>query len=53
MQSAVDLLLPMADKDNTDFVRQGALMALGMVLVQHNNSSSKVCRECLSLVSLI
>lgn len=33
MQSAVDLLEPLLG-DGTDFVRQGALIAVGMVLTQ-------------------
>jgi 26S proteasome regulatory subunit N2 len=32
-------------KDSVDYVRQGALIALGMILVQHNETS---CPEVLS-----
>jgi len=35
MQAAVDLLEPMTE-DPVDFVRQGALIALAMILIQHN-----------------
>jgi 26S proteasome regulatory subunit N2 len=38
-QDAVDILEPMT-KDPVDFVRQGALIALGMVLVQQSEASS-------------
>ncbi|KAJ3305800.1 proteasome regulatory particle base subunit [Kappamyces sp. JEL0829] len=38
MAEALDLLEPLA-KDSVDFVRQGALIALGMVLVQQNEQS--------------
>ncbi|RDW81374.1 proteasome regulatory particle base subunit RPN2 [Aspergillus mulundensis] len=37
LDEAIDLLEPML-KDSTDFVRQGALIALAMVLVQQNES---------------
>ncbi|KAI9371960.1 armadillo-type protein [Aspergillus egyptiacus] len=37
LDEAIDLLEPML-KDSTDFVRQGALIALGMVLVQQNET---------------
>ena len=36
LQDAVDILEPMA-KDPVDFVRQGALIALGMVLIQQSD----------------
>ena len=39
LQDAVDILEPMT-KDVIDFVRQGAFMALGMVLVQQSEASS-------------
>jgi 26S proteasome regulatory subunit N2 len=39
MQEAVDILEPMT-KDGVDFVRQGAFIALGMVLVQQSEASS-------------
>ncbi|KAI8619564.1 armadillo-type protein [Chytriomyces sp. MP71] len=38
MNEALELLDPLT-KDNVDFVRQGALMAMAMVLVQHNEVS--------------
>lgn len=38
LAEALDILEPMT-KDNVDYVRQGALIALGMVLVQHNEQS--------------
>ncbi|KIJ68554.1 hypothetical protein HYDPIDRAFT_146808 [Hydnomerulius pinastri MD-312] len=39
MQDAVEILEPMT-KDSVDFVRQGAFIALGMVLVQQSEASS-------------
>ncbi|KAI5122570.1 hypothetical protein M0805_004787 [Coniferiporia weirii] len=39
LQDAVEILEPMT-KDPVDFVRQGALVALGMVLVQQSEASS-------------
>lgn len=39
LQDAVEILEPMI-KDPVDFVRQGALIALGMVLVQQSEASS-------------
>lgn len=39
LQEAVDILEPMT-KDPVDFVRQGAFIALGMVLVQQSETSS-------------
>jgi len=39
MQDAIDILEPMT-KDSVDFVRQGAFIALGMVLVQQSDSAS-------------
>jgi 26S proteasome regulatory subunit N2 len=38
LAEALDILEPLA-KDNVDFVCQGALVALGMVLIQHNGAS--------------
>ena len=38
-QDAVEILEPMA-KDPVDFVRQGALIALGMILVQQSEAAS-------------
>jgi 26S proteasome regulatory subunit N2 len=39
LQDAIDILQPMT-KDGTDFVRQGAYVALGMILVQQSEASS-------------
>lgn len=39
MQDAVDILEPMT-KDSVDFVRQGAFIALGMILVEQTEASS-------------
>ncbi|CAL1695273.1 unnamed protein product [Somion occarium] len=39
LQDAVEILEPMT-KDSVDFVRQGALIALGMVLVEQSEASS-------------
>ncbi|KAJ3305763.1 proteasome regulatory particle base subunit, partial [Blyttiomyces sp. JEL0837] len=39
LPEALELLEPMT-KDTVDFVRQGALIALGMVLIQHNEVST-------------
>lgn len=39
LQDAVEILEPMT-KDPVDFVRQGALIALGMVLIQQSEASS-------------
>ncbi|KAJ3348401.1 proteasome regulatory particle base subunit [Entophlyctis luteolus] len=39
MSEALELLDPLT-KDSVDFVRQGALMAMAMVLVQHNEASA-------------
>ena len=38
-QDALDLLEPLSS-DPVDFVRQGALIAMGMVLIQHNEAMS-------------
>ncbi len=38
-QEAIDLLEPMT-KDTTDYVRQGALIALGMILIQTNEAAN-------------
>lgn len=38
MEEALEILEPLT-KDSVDYVRQGALIALGMVLVQHNEKS--------------
>ena len=39
LQDAVDILEPMT-KDSVDFVRQGAFIALGMILVEQTEASS-------------
>ena len=39
LQDAVEILEPMT-KDSVDFVRQGALIALGMILVQQSEAAS-------------
>ncbi|KAI9445101.1 26S proteasome regulatory complex non-ATPase subcomplex Rpn2/Psmd1 subunit [Lactarius indigo] len=39
LQDAIEILEPMT-KDSVDFVRQGALIALGMILVQQSDASS-------------
>ncbi|KAI1793844.1 26S proteasome regulatory complex non-ATPase subcomplex Rpn2/Psmd1 subunit [Ganoderma leucocontextum] len=39
LQDAVDILEPMT-RDSVDFVRQGALIALGMILVERSEASS-------------
>jgi 26S proteasome regulatory subunit N2 len=39
LQDAVEILEPMT-KDSVDFVRQGAFIALGMILVEHSEASS-------------
>ncbi|KAJ8325860.1 proteasome regulatory particle base subunit [Batrachochytrium dendrobatidis] len=39
MKEAIALLEPMV-KDPVDFVRQGAMIALGMILIQHNEASA-------------
>ncbi|KAJ9062712.1 proteasome regulatory particle base subunit [Entomophthora muscae] len=39
LTEAIDILEPMV-KDPTDYVRQGALIALAMILCQHNDASS-------------
>jgi 26S proteasome regulatory subunit N2 len=39
LQDAVEILEPMM-KDSVDFVRQGAFVALGMILVQQSEASS-------------
>lgn len=38
-KQAIDLIMPMC-KDITDFVRQGAFLALAMILMQHNDCSA-------------
>jgi 26S proteasome regulatory subunit N2 len=39
MQDAIDILEPMT-KDSVDFVRQGAFIALGMILVEQTEATS-------------
>jgi 26S proteasome regulatory subunit N2 len=39
MDTAIDILEPMT-RDSADFVRQGALIALAMILQQHNEASN-------------
>eukprot|EP00834_Sanchytrium_tribonematis_P002594 NODE_84_length_22354_cov_0.646506.p1 type:complete len:801 gc:universal NODE_84_length_22354_cov_0.646506:14394-11992(-) len=39
-EKAIDLLMPIL-KDSIDFVRQGALIALGMILMQQNSKNPK------------
>ncbi|KAI9293978.1 26S proteasome regulatory complex, non-ATPase subcomplex, Rpn2/Psmd1 subunit [Neoconidiobolus thromboides FSU 785] len=39
LMEAIEILEPMT-KDSSDFVRQGALIALSMILCQHNESSN-------------
>jgi hypothetical protein len=43
MQAAVELLEPMTE-DAVDFVRQGALLALALVLIQHNEAMAPKAR---------
>ena len=53
LDEAVDLLEPML-KDPTDFVRQGALIALSMVLIQQNEAmnpkSTKIRKDMLRII---
>ena len=53
LDEAVDLLEPMM-KDPTDFVRQGALISLAMVLIQQNEAmnpkATKIRKEMLRIV---
>ncbi len=39
LQDALDLLEPLV-KDSVDFVKQGALIAYAMILIQHNDAMS-------------
>ncbi|EJD55629.1 26S proteasome regulatory complex, non-ATPase subcomplex, Rpn2/Psmd1 subunit [Auricularia subglabra TFB-10046 SS5] len=52
LQDAVEILEPMV-KDPVDFVRQGALVALGMVLVQQSEASSPSFASTRALYSKI
>lgn len=52
LQDALDILEPLA-KDSVDFVRQGALVAMGMVLVQQSEASSPSMASTRSLFSRI
>ncbi len=52
LDEAIDLLEPMM-KDSTDFVRQGALISLAMIMVQQNeamNSKSTAIRKTLQKI---
>ena len=44
MQEALDLLEPMTT-DSTDFVRQGALIAIAMVMVQQSEAQNPKARS--------
>ncbi|KAH3902716.1 probable 26S proteasome regulatory subunit RPN2 [Saccharomycodes ludwigii] len=44
LQSAVDILMPLM-KDPVDFVRQGAMIALSMVLIQQTEKTNPVVKE--------
>ena len=52
LQDAVEILEPMT-KDSVDFVRQGALIALGMVLVQQSEATSSSIASIRSLYTKI
>jgi len=52
LQDAVEILEPMT-KDSVDFVRQGAFIALGMVLVQQSDASSPSLASTRSLYTKI
>ncbi|CAG7847424.1 26S proteasome regulatory subunit RPN2 [Serendipita indica DSM 11827] len=52
LQDAVEILEPMT-KDPVDFVRQGALVALGMVLVQQSEGSAPASTTTRALYSKI
>jgi 26S proteasome regulatory subunit N2 len=47
LKEAFDMLLPMARTDPVDTVRQGALIALGMVFIQVNNQHAQDIRKLL------
>ena len=48
LQEAIDLLEPMT-KDATDYVRQGAMLALSMVLIQENDVRTPKVKDIRSL----
>lgn len=52
LQQAVDVLMPLT-KDSVDFVRQGALIALSMVLIQQNEKSYPKVTEVRELYASI
>ncbi|CCH43332.1 26S proteasome regulatory subunit [Wickerhamomyces ciferrii] len=52
LQQAVDVLMPLT-KDPVDFVRQGALVALSMVLIQQNEKSNSKVTEVKELYASI
>ncbi|KAF9244603.1 26S proteasome regulatory complex non-ATPase subcomplex Rpn2 Psmd1 subunit [Melanogaster broomeanus] len=52
MQDAVEILEPMT-KDGVDFVRQGAFIALGMILVQQSEASSPSMSSTRSLYTKV
>lgn len=52
LQDAVEILEPMT-KDSVDFVRQGAFIALGMVLVQQSEASSPSMSSTRALYSKV
>lgn len=52
LQEAVDILEPMA-RDTVDFVRQGAFVALGMILVQQSEAASPALSTTRSLYTKI
>lgn len=52
LQEAVEILEPMT-KDSVDFVRQGAFVALGMILVQQSEASSPSISSTRSLYAKI
>ena len=41
MKEAIELLEPLTS-DPIDFVRQGALMGLSMILIQHNKTQVRI-----------
>jgi len=54
LQSAIDLLEPMT-RDSVDFVRQGALIAMGLILVETNKTEMPVLEQfnkrCLEIIN--
>ncbi|KAJ3908642.1 D-isomer specific 2-hydroxyacid dehydrogenase [Lentinula edodes] len=52
MQDAIEILEPMT-KDSVDFVRQGAFVALGMILLEQSEASSPSLASTRSLYSRI